>query len=165
MGLEPDQQLKLLHEDFTPFAREHHAELVIARDPWHFLELLASSPQGALLALHWAGDSNPQDNQAEAAIVDNIIEIGVLAHEGLAKSTVSRVLGPRPGNKPPLIELVSLVRMHARSFRYPADGTSERVLRYAGCDPVVLPDGLPLSAYRLRFTLTTAATAISFRNP
>lgn len=163
-GLEPHRLLGLLHEDFEPFAREHRAELVIAEDPWGFLEVLASGPQGALIALHWGGDTNTQGDLAEAVFAENQIEIGIAVNPGLAKDSKARTLSRRPGDKLALIELVAATRARTRSLMLPDDGTSERRLRYAGCDPVVLPDGVPLSAYRMRFQVVTTPSEAPPRN-
>jgi hypothetical protein len=163
-GLEPHRLLELVHEDFTPFAQEHKAELVIAEDPWGFLEVLASGPQGGLIALHWGGDTNTQADMPEAVFAENQIEIGIAVNPGLAKDSKARALSRRPGDRLPLIRLVAEARRRARSLMLPDDGTSERRLRYAGCDPVVLPDGVPLSAYRMRFQVVSTPSEAPPRN-
>lgn len=161
--MEPDQLLQRLFDDLTPFAAEHLGELVLAEDPWSFLEALAGSPQGALFALHWGGDDNLAAEHPQGAVCDNVIEIGVGLNPGLTKTRGKALIQSRPSDKPGLLKLVGLTRERVRSFLLPDDQTSERALRYQRTDPVVLPDGTPLMAYRLRFLVQASITMPEYR--
>lgn len=163
-GLEPDHLLNLLEEDLTPWVKELRGLLSVAADPWNFLELLAESPQGWRGVLHWDGDEALSENALGGCFVKNRFSFGVTCQKGLSARAEQALHKVRPGGAPSLLKLVGLARLRLRTFAFPAD-VSERFVRYAGCDPVVLPDGTPLAGYRLRFELTSHPEPVAtYRN-
>jgi hypothetical protein len=163
-GLEPDTLLTLLEDDLTPWVKELKGLLSVAADPWNFLELLAESPVGWRGVLHWDGDENRMDHPDSGCYVRNRFSFGVTCQQGLTAKPLQSLHKARPGGAPALLRLVALARLRIRSFAFPAD-VSERFVRYAGTEPVILPDGVPLAGYRLRFELTAHPEPVpAYRN-
>lgn len=163
-GLEPDQLVTLLEDDLTPWVKELKGQLTVADDPWNFLELLAESPVGWRGILHFDGDENKMGHPSEGCYLRNRFSFGISCQRGLTAKPLQALHKARPGGAPALLRLVALARLRIRSFALPAD-VSERFVRYAGSEPVVLPDGTPLAAYRLRFELTAHPERITtYRN-
>lgn len=162
-GLEPHDLLNLLKGDLAPFVRQHRGLLSVAADPWNFLELLAERPSGWRLVLHWAGDENAQEAALEGCFCANRIELGVSCNLGLTATPGEQVSKRRAGGAPSLLELVALTRARVRGYVFP-DHVSDRFPLYRRCDPVTLPDGTPLAAYRLRFDLTSTPEPVVHRN-
>ncbi len=163
-GLEPDVLLNLLEEDLLPWMKEQKGQLSLAEEPWHFLELLAESPQGWRGVLHFDGDENRMQSADEGAFLRNRFSFGVSCQKGLGVKAGQVLHKPRPGGGLALLKLIALSRLRIRSFVFPAD-VSQRYVHYIGCDPVTLPDGTPLAAYRLRFELTAHPEPVTaYRN-
>lgn len=160
MNTAPEQLLQYLHDDLVPFVREHKGLLSIAADPYNFLELLGEAPSGWRLVLHWAGDEN-QSADTPAAFLRNEFHVGITCNLGLTAKPGEAVMKKRPGNAPSLLKLVQLTRARVRSLVFGANTTGQP--SYLGCDPVVLPDGTPLAAYRLRFSLISADEPVTAR--
>lgn len=159
-GFEPDQLVAFVLDDITPWAKGLRGLVTVAADPYNFLELLAESPQGWRAVLLWEGDDNQSDNPLAGCFVKNRFSIGITCQKGLTINPQESLFKNRPGGAPSLLKLLSLVRLRVRQLVFPEDVT-ERYVRYAGADPVVLPDGTPLAGYRLRFELTAHPEPIS----
>lgn len=156
----PAQLLQNLHDDLTPFVRQQKGQLSVAGDPYHFLELMGEAPVGWRCVVHWAGDEN-QSQEGPAAFLRNEFHVGLTCNLGLTPKPGEAVMKTRPNHGPSLLELVQLTRARVRSFSF-GDGTTGQPT-YLGCDPVVLPDGMPLAAYRLRFSLISSDEPVTFR--
>ena len=150
--LEPDLLLAKLVSDLEPWVREQKGLLSVAADPWHFLELLAEAPQGWRAVLHFSGDDNRMDDPDAGCWCNYRFEVGVTCQKGLSLDPEEGLYKPRPGHAPALLRLVALTRQRIRSLEFVVEGSPRHVL-YRGREPIVLPDGTPLSGYRLRFEL------------
>ncbi|BET67207.1 hypothetical protein ASA1KI_21250 [Opitutales bacterium ASA1] len=162
--MEPDTLLQTVHDDLAPWVRARRGLLSVAADPYQFLEVLAEAPQGWRAVLHWAGDESGGSHPLEGAFVDHELHLGISANPGLTIAADVALFGPRAGNTPAILRLVALARAHVRGLvlRTPEEDT-EQYLHYRGCAPVVMPEGIPLRAYRLRFTVTAALTPVAYR--
>lgn len=145
-----DHILRAFHDDLLPWLKERKGELSIARDPIEPLEILTQAPGKFLVILHWAGDDQVGDQDAEA-IGNNAIEIYVGRGLGLTSVPQQALLINRPGG-PGLLRLVNDVRARVLSLGFPQDDTLE-TLAYGGAQAVTLPNGVALAAYKFTVRL------------
>jgi hypothetical protein len=105
--------------------------------------------------VHWAGDTNISDLD-ELTLSDNDLQVILSYNLGLlARRDLALITGTTA--RPPLYDLVDELRSYLLSLRYPEIQTGSYLV-YAGSEPVVTPDGVPLAAHRLRFKLKTDVT-------
>ncbi|WP_043588981.1 hypothetical protein [Geminisphaera colitermitum] len=160
----PDALLAELHADLEPWLRANKGTLSVAADPYNFLELLADSPSAFRVVLHWAGEQNPSDQEGAGVFAPQKFDLGVTANLGLTATPEIALFKPGPNaTRPPLLQLVAAVRDRVRGYTWPA-GNTTRYMLYRGCDPVTLPDAMPLRAYRLQFQLTIGLPPAYYRN-
>lgn len=130
----------------------------VAQDPFNVYEVLTQGPHASLVVVHWAGDQH-EASDYRVGIVRATLEIYVGRNRGLHldKGRMLSEADPFDG-EPALYTTVSDIRDFVRTFNFSAapDVEAERVDDYAhylGADPVPMPDGIPLAAYRIRFGL------------
>jgi hypothetical protein len=158
----PDAIIAELRDDLTPWAKEKKGTVSVATDPYNFLELLAQSPVGFQVVLHWDGEALSGDEPQSASIAVQKISAGVTFNTGLTVNPSEALVKASP-IRPALLKLLTQVRDRIRSYNFPADTTGQYLL-YKGADPVVLPEGLPLAGFRLNFELTIGLPEIDYRN-
>jgi hypothetical protein len=148
-----DQIVNTLRVSLDTYVDTLKGRLHVATDPWHPLEILAVSPRGCLVVLHWGGDEVA--GQADTMIVArNVLEIYVGYGLGLQRDPDIASMVNRT-DRPSLLKLVNDVRGYVLGCLFPADET-ERIPEYGGCVPVVLPSGFPLAAYKFTVRLDAA---------
>jgi hypothetical protein len=129
------------------------AVVTIARDPFQVLEILAASPEGFRLVIHWAGDENISDHDA-LPLAENRLEVILSYNLGLtARPDLALIQGP--GARPALLDQVDSLRAFVLGVQYPAGQTGTYAV-YAGTKPFTTPEGIPLAAYVLAFKLKAA---------
>jgi hypothetical protein len=148
----PDTLLLELHEDLSAFMAANRGHLSVAGEMYDFLQLLTESPAGWRVVLLWEGEENPGDNAEAGCFAANKFSLGVTANLGMTASPEIGLIKPS-ASRPALLQLVAAVRDWTRGHVF-RQGVSTKYPLYKGADPVVLPDGMPLKAYRLRFELT-----------
>jgi hypothetical protein len=159
----PAQILALYQADLKVWARDNKATLSIARDPYHVLELLAETPAGLRLILHWNGDA-PVGDQEEAIGSNNNIEVVLSYNMGLMAQPDAALVTAQP-NRPALLKLVSDVRERVLSLGVTDAETGAGLsARYAGCETVATPEGIPLAAYKLKFEFDAALPDYDMRS-
>ena len=122
----------------------------IARDPFNVLELLAANPSGYRLILHWAGDENVSELPF-VPLLRHKIEVVFGSNLGLtAKPDLALV--QQIGDRPALFAQVDNLRSLLLGLQF-ANDTTGGFLEYAGAEPLIIPDGVPLAAYTLKFGL------------
>jgi hypothetical protein len=155
-GVRPDQICRYVKTAIAAVASSNKGKIEIAKDPWHVLELLAESPSGFRIIIHWAGDQQLGDMD-DAPLVTSRLEVILSCNLGLTANAESALVeGSALTNRPSLLDLVSRVRQRILQKLWPAERTGGNI-RYVGCEPVGTPDGVPLAAYRLSFELDHAA--------
>lgn len=162
--MRPEQIILPLKESLERFAKGW-GHVSVAKDPFNVYEQLTQGPDGTLIVLHWDGDASAGQSRM-SPIVDNRIEVYVGRNRGLTLNPNESLLKKDlvyGGN--PLYESASDVREHLRAFDFntvaSVDETQhERSLSYAGAESVALPEGLPMAATKLTFTLITSLPAI-----
>jgi hypothetical protein len=147
--------------DLRAYATAAKGKAVLAKDPFHVLELLCQAPRGFLLVL---GDDGDEAQVGEDdLVVDLQFSVAVAFNLGL-KAEPGEALVEDRGDRPSLVALCDAVRERVMGLLLPPEETS-RQAAYRGREPITTPDGVPLAAYRLRFRLTYAPDAIPARNP
>jgi hypothetical protein len=147
------QILKQLVEALHHWGHGVKATVTIARDPFNVLEILAATPTGFRLVVHWVGDDNISDLD-ELPLSDNEIEVILSYNLGLTNRPDLTLIQGTP-DRPPLYDLVDQLRAFVLAIRYPTNQTGSYLV-YRGTKPYVTPDGIPLAAYRLTFHIQAA---------
>ena len=147
------QILAALYAALQVWGQPLGAVVTLARDPFHVLEILAASPAGFRLVVHWAGDENISDHDA-LPLAAHSIEVILSYNLGLtARPDLALIQGPQ--DRPGVLDQVDALRSFILSVQYPAGQTGTYAV-YAGAKPFVTPDGIPLAAYVLAFKLKAA---------
>ena len=149
-----DQILEAVKNDLDDWAAtlEQKVRISVARDPLHALECLVAGPAGIVLVLHWAGDDNNDAGAQKSFRGLNRIELSVGYNLGL-KSPKDEAIWKTTESRPSLLKLVDQARSRLLSIHYPANETGQ-YFKYIGCEPVTMPDGMPLAAFRLSVALS-----------
>ena len=161
--LRPDQIVAALVNGLSPWAKKQKARVSVARDPFEVIELLGADTPGLRLVVHWAGDDPLGEQMA------HVLEIVLGLNLGLT-ATPDKALVSGSAGRPALYQLISDLRVAVLAVEFPSLAT-ESYLEYAGTKPLVTPEGVPLAAYTLRFTLDAAiqtppsTTPANFRPP
>lgn len=150
--MRPDQILESVKKDLDDWAATlagAKVQVSVARDPYNVLELLVQGPAGLCVVIHWAGDEgNGKIGDPKA---DNLIEVIVGYNLGLT-IPLDQALYKSTANRPSLLKYVNDVRARLLTIQFTADETRQFTF-YSGCEPIVLPDGVPLAAYRMKARL------------
>lgn len=146
-----DEMVSALQADFATWVAGVKGKLSIARDPWNVLEILCEGPQGLQVILHWNGDE-PAGDLSQDPLSNNALEVIVGYNLGLNAQQDDALIVNRT-NRPSLLKFVTDARARLLTYKF-AEDVTEQFLEYAGTEPVTLPDGMPLAAYRIRARLT-----------
>ncbi len=149
----PDLVLQKFHDVAQRWAKKNGGLTSVATDAFHVLEILAESPLGLRVIVHWAGDVAVDEEQCDIAFVTHTIEIILSFNLGLTAKPESGVMANREDRKS-LLKNLSILKGNIRGMKLPDEETSGTP-RYVGCEPVVTPEGVPLAAYRMSFKLDT----------
>ena len=155
--------MQIIRDDLAPFVSARKGQLRIAQDPGDVLDQLLDKPASFRVVLHWAGDKD-QTDQAQAAIVDNNIEIWVIKAKGLLLNPGDLLIKPQ-GDQPAFLTLLDDLTARVRSNVLPDEETS-RFLHYRGADPLdaLQAPNLETTAFKLSFTITSAKPHVEYRN-
>jgi hypothetical protein len=125
------------------YAKSRGADVAIAEDPAHAIELLAAGrPGGMTIVLFYLGDSSGGDEELpEDTLVNGQIRIGCVKRKGLEV---------RPGKKiPPVLADCQALRKFVRKIETPLTVTGG--LEYAGMTYLKTEGGQLLHGYALTF--------------
>ena len=165
-GLTPADILRAIQADLVEWASTTNGHISIAKDPWNVLEILAESPTGLRVILHWAGDKQLGDVD-DLPLATASVEVILGYAMGLGKDPGSDLVTAQFNARPAVLDLVSDLRGRLLSLDMDSDPQNNdeaaETLRYIGTDPVTLPDGTPTHAYRLKFELDHALPEYSVR--
>lgn len=158
----PDALLGELRADLEPWVKQRKGELSVARDPYHFLELLAESPAGFRVVLHWDGETNPGDDALAGVFAAQKLSLGLTANLGLTAKPDEALHKPT-ASRAALLRILADVRDRVRGYVWP-DETTARFILYKGAELIVLPDSaIPLAGYKLNFELTIGLPPVEYR--
>ena len=151
----PAELLNLYKTDLNDWASKNKAVVFIAKDPWNILELLAQSPAGMRIILAWAGDQ-ALGEQVQAIGSTNKLEVILSYNLGLTVQPDAALL-QASADRPALLDIISDLRNRVLSLCVPdAETGVDLSARYVEGDIVTTPDGIPLSAYKLKFEFDAA---------
>jgi hypothetical protein len=151
-----------MRDDLASWVKAKKGELSVARDPYNFLELLAESPAGWRVVLHWDGETNPSDDAQVGVFAAQKISLGLTANLGLTAKPDESLHKPSPA-RAALLKILADVRERVRGKVWPDDITA-RYMLYKGTDAIVLPDSaIPLAGYKLNFELTIGLPPVEYR--
>lgn len=149
-----DEVISAVHDHLAPWAQAQKGRLVVATDPFNVLEILATGPRGFVVVLGFGGDEalgEEEQNPLATATVE--VTVGYCLGLDIAQGLL---LFKAKTDRPSLLGLVSACRAQLLALTFADDGESGRFLAYGGCEPVTLPDGFPLAAYKVRARLDMA---------
>ena len=156
------QILAALYAALQVWGQPLGAVVTLARDPFHVLEILAASPEGFRVVVHWAGDENISDHDA-LPLAENRLEVILSYNLGLtARPDLALIQGPL--NRPSILDQVDALRSFILGVQYPTIQTGTYAV-YAGTKPFHTPDGIPLAAYVLAFKLKAAVNVSLIPTP
>jgi len=127
-----------------------------ATDPWNAVELLCQGPTEYRAVVVYAGDEAAGTDMPFSLITEHRWDVYVTLPLGLHMDPASVLTQGTPA-RPALLRMVDELKGFCLALRWPEDLT-ETLMKYGGSEGATLPDGLPIAAYRLRFSLV-AATA------
>jgi len=148
------------------WARPLKGNVSVARDPIDVLSLLVTGPRGFILVLHYAGgtlrsdiaadESSGTDAETVNAVGDERFEIAIGQAMGLSAGKDMNIFAAI-ADRPALMRRVNDLRARVTALLFPDDGSTLRRFRWTGTDPLMLPDGTPLAAYKLTFVITAVS--------
>lgn len=155
----PDVLTRLVRDRLDSMAvRGMKQDVSVAKDPWHVIEILAASPRGLRLVVHWAGEE-PLGEEPMAPLSTQRVEVIVGYALGL-KASADAALVENTADRPSLLKIVADVRARVLGMVFSEMDASEGLFRYRGAEPVETPEGVPLAAYRLKFELDASMPEI-----
>lgn len=144
--------LTLIRDALEPWAKQHAGVIKIARDPWQPYEMLSAGSRGIILALGWIGE-RVVDAARHSPLATGTFELVLGAPMGLTPETDANLHRPI-GDRPALVDLVDDLIVTVSKIDFTGTTTTAHFLEYQGADPLTLPNGVRLAAYRLTFSLT-----------
>jgi len=158
--MSPEKLLAALQAYLDTFV-EGWGSVSLAGDPYNVYEQLTQGPNSTLIILHWAGDE-PAGSTRASPFAKNEIEVYVGRNRGLSLDPNENLVHTDiiDGQKP-LFQEVAEIREHLRAFQLNdmpdvADIAHEPRLSYGGTGPVILPNGIPMAALRIRFNVNAS---------
>jgi hypothetical protein len=142
--------MEAIRTDLDGWVKERRGVLCVAKDPWDALEKLCTGPQGIIYVLSWAGDQAAGE-QPQEPLGDNAIELSVGYNLGMDAKRDSALMESHP-DRPSLFQLTDEARARLLTYVF-ADQGEPQFMAHGGTTQVVLPDGSPLAAYRIRATV------------
>lgn len=131
--------------------------LEVASDPDHLLEMLETSPQQFRVILLWGGYDS--DENANLGMSKDRMEVVIQCAKGLHISPGHAQMVARPGDRPPMIELVEKVREWILAMRYPVDSGTDPDGYTLVNSAWLSIEGLSTLQHQLTFTLRRAMTS------
>jgi hypothetical protein len=130
------------------------AKVILARDPYHALYLLATAPDGFLAVL--VDDGDTEKGHREDPLREGAFSLYLQVSQPLDADPGRALLHARPGGLPALLDLCEAAEARVRSLMHPGDTDLDDSATYAGREGVTVSGEagpVPLPAYRLRFTI------------
>lgn len=155
------QILRCVHKDLSRIVVPPEGQLSVAAHYVETLDLLTSGPRGFLVILEWAGEESKTQDEQALGVTKTEIGIYVAANPGLPVQPGSNLWLSKDGTT--LLDRVEAIRERVRSIELIEDGSTTREFDYQGARQVLTPDGLPLRAFRLEFTLTHCLPGVDLR--
>jgi hypothetical protein len=142
----------------SEWARQQPGNMTVHRatDPWNAVELLCQGPTEFRAVVVYAGDDPAGTDSPFSLISDHRWDVYITMPLGLHADPAS-VLTKGTPSRPAMLRMLDELKAFCLALRWPEELT-ETLMKYGGAEGATLPDGLPIAAYRLRFSLT-AATA------
>lgn len=157
----PADLLRRVAADLTAWAGDIKGYVEVADDELSALDALTtlgSSPANCHLVVSWEGEKNLSD-VPDVPMMEQTVSVLVSAHRGLA-ATVGKHQHTDTASRDSLLELVAKVTARMLGQTWDAV-TTDSWWRYKGAAVARLPDGTPLRAYKLTFTLDCTMAAIT----
>lgn len=153
--------LKMLHADLEAFAADAGGKVSASGTFVESLDLLAVNPAGFLAIIEWQGEDAATEDEF-TGVMRNDIGIYVAINAGIqAKPGAALWISPQGRT---LLERCNSVRDRVREIVFTDNEETTRRFNYRGARQVLLPDGTPLRAFRLDFTIHNALPDPQYRN-
>lgn len=151
--------------DLQTFATANKGKGVLAKDPFHALQILCTAPAGFHLVVQDDGEAPTPGTDETDPIHDLSFSLFASFNIGLKADPAEDLLEDR-GDRPSLVKLCGEItdRVMTKGHATGADPADKIHAVFITRDPVTTPDGIPLAAYRLRFKITYALPALTYRD-
>ena len=134
------------------WAKARQTTVILARDPWHAYEIIASGTSGFMIVLG-VGSEELIDSPRQHPLARPTIEITLGNGMGLTADTGAAVL-QTTGQRVALVDELDSMIEAVYAVTLPEDGKTSRIFEYSGFDTLSLPNGLRMAAYRTTFRIT-----------
>ena len=154
-AVDPGVLLEVMKVDLTSFLVPYRGTVSVCEDGARALEAMMQPPDGPCCVLFYTGETNPDENPHGNGVAQAQFSITCVYNVALTASPQSaKSLQTKDGN-PSALRLATLVKRRVFAWRFPASKAypSESSIIYHGCDAAVEPDGIPMAAYTMRFSL------------
>ena len=139
--------------DLKPFIEADKGSVFMAADPFHALEILAASPASYFVVLLDKGEG--VETQGPVQWLVPKVGLFVAQQKGFSANPGAHIL--------PLSIRCEAVRDRVMSLEHDAAETDVHPA-YLGKGLVTLPDGMPLAAYELNFSLRVSGPSLTYRS-
>lgn len=125
----------------------------IAEDPDEALGLLCEDASGGRIIVSWEGDEPFPSAPRAGEIAGARIALTVTRSKSLSPAPGSTLIGE--SGERSFLRAVGEIRARLLAYEGSSDSTDRR-FRYKGIELVILPDGIPIAAFRIRADLWVA---------
>lgn len=152
----PDELLTAVKDHLSTWDEAgQKISLFVAKDPFHPYELLAAGPNGLIIVLAWGGaDPLGNDEADDLTLATQKVEVFLGYNPGLQAQPDASLIQGSP-ERPALLKLQGLLTRRLREMDFQDETDVRRFFRWAGTHPVVMPDGIPMRAFKMILELDT----------
>ena len=150
-AITPNELLTAVRDGLAPLAEHWEGAISLATNPFEVIEMLAQSPGTPRIVILWEGEADATGGQRPGGIVTHTVALIISMNRGLPIWS-GQVVSGAAADTPSILERLAELRTAMLSIAFPGGSTSQRFF-YLGADSETTPEGLPLDAYRLRFSL------------
>jgi len=154
-AITPAELLAIVHDGLKPLAEHWKGEISLATNPFEVIEMLAHAPGTPRIVILWEGEADATGGPGQSpqgGIVIHTVSLIISANRGLP-FWQGGPLASIATDTPSILERLAELRTAALGIAFPGGSTRGRFF-YLGAESETTPEGLPLDAYRLRFSLT-----------
>jgi len=144
--------LNLVRDALEPWTKTKAGAFKVARDPWQPYEIMSAGSKGIIVSLGWIGERVVDAGQ-HSPLAAGTIELVLGAPMGLTQETDANLHRP-VGDRPAVVDLVDELIAEVSKIAIPGSTTTAHFFEYLGTEPLTLPNGVRLAAYRLTFQVT-----------
>jgi len=145
--------LAAVQADLEPFIEADKGSVFMAADPFHALEILAASPAAYFVVILDKGEETETNGPIQWLVPK--VGLYVAQQKGFQANPGAHII--------PLSQRCENARDRVLSKVHDPE-ESDKHPEYLGKSLVTLPDGMPLAAYELNFSLRVSGPSLTYRS-